>query len=165
MDLRQFLNDQLAEVHRMADIAMTDLTDEVAHWQPSGTANTIAQLLAHMTTAEDRIIHVSIQGGRLLAEQGWAEKCGFSTERGAIWNRGWRLNLQPFFEYARQVHEAAVSCVAGLSEADLDRDAEWFQGPRPTGSLLRSVIINHSFGHAGEISSLKGAQGLKGLPF
>ena len=165
MELHEFLNEQLAEVHRMADIAMQDLTDDVAHWQPPGTANNIAQLLAHMTFAEDRAIHVSIQGGVLLAEQGWGEKAGFSTERGAIWNKGWRLNLEPFFEYARQVHEAATSCVAGLSSADLDREAQWFNGPRSTGALLRGVIINHSLGHAGEISTLKGAQGLKGLPF
>jgi hypothetical protein len=165
MELREFLNDQLAEVHRMADIAMTDLTADVAHWQPPGTANTIAQLLAHMTNAEDRAIYVSIQGGTMLAQQGWAEKVGFSNERGAIWNKGWRLNLGPFFEYARQVHEAATRCVAGLSTADLDREVQWFNGPRSTGALLRGVIINHSLGHAGEISTIKGAQGLKGLPF
>jgi hypothetical protein len=165
MELKEYLNDQLGEVHRMADIAMQDLTEHVAHWQPSGATNTIAQILAHMTFAEDRAIHVSIQGGTMLAEQGWAEKAGFSTERGAIWNKGWQLNLEPFYEYARQVHEAAIDCVGAMTPADLDKEVQWFNGPRSAGALLRGVIIHHSLGHAGEISALKGAQGLKGLPF
>jgi hypothetical protein len=30
--------------------------------------------------------------------------------------------------------------------------------------LLRTILINHALGHCGEISTLKGIQGLKGLP-
>ena len=51
-----------------------------------------------------------------------------------------------------------------LKEEDLDREVFWFGGANTVGGLLRMVVIHHQLLHSGEISTLKGLQGLKGLP-
>jgi hypothetical protein len=52
-----------------------------------------------------------------------------------------------------------------MSDADLIREVDsklW--GTRPIGFLLQLMTTHLAF-HAGEISTLKGIQGLKGQPF
>jgi len=83
-----------------------------------------------------------------------------------IWQReGWRLNLPAFDEFRREVAASALRLVDAMSEAELDREASWIRGPeRPVAMLWQTIFINHGLGHCGEISAIKGMQGLKGLP-
>ena len=57
MDERQLLIEELADGHRMVGAALSDLSSEVAEWQPGGTANSIASLLAHTIVGEDRVVN------------------------------------------------------------------------------------------------------------
>ena len=163
MEIIEYLNGSLVAVHNMMNIALTDLTPEVRHWQPTGTANTIAQLVAHMVGAEDRAINVSIKGGSTLGET-WAAKTGIPQERGGQWRKDWSLNIDPFCEYTKAVQASATECLASLTAADLDKEVQWFNGPNTAGGLIRMVVLSHILLHSGEISTLKGLQGLKGLP-
>ncbi len=165
MELRELLVAEMADVHRMIGASLTDLTPEIAHWEPGGTANTIAGLLAHTVFAEDNAINRVLKAGQSLFERdGWAAKTGIPTGRGAIWTKGWTLELAAFNAYRTAVQESADAWIATYEPAALDREVEWFGGPRSGASLLRGVIITHALGHAGEISALKGIQGLNGLP-
>jgi hypothetical protein len=163
MEIIEYLNGSLVAVHNMMNIALQDLTPEVAQWQPTGTANTIAQLLAHMVGAEDRAINVSIKGGTTLGET-WGAKTGIPQERGGHWRKDWALNIDAFTDYTKAVQASAAECLAALTPADLDKEVQWFNGPNSTGGLIRMVVFNHPLLHSGEISALKGMQGLKGLP-
>lgn len=166
MDLKEYLIADLEDAHRMVDIALDDLTPEVAHFEPGGTANTIAQLLCHVTMGEDNAINRVIQGGQSILEaEGWYTKTGIPEGRGAIWQKGWTLNLDAFREYREKVKASGNAFIKDVDISGLDREVEWFNGPRPASSLLQLVVIHHILGHAGEISALKGVQGLKGLPF
>jgi hypothetical protein len=150
----------------MGDIALSELTPDVAHYSAGGTTNTIAQLLAHMTIGEDGAFNRNIKGGsRLIESDGWAEKVGIPLERGAVWGKDWKLNIEAFTEYREAVKASADAYLATMDLADLDKPVEWFNGPRPAHEVIQIVVINHLLGHAGEISTLKGIQGLKGLPF
>ena len=169
MQTLEFIRSQVAAVNEMLDIATQELDDELINWHPGGTANTIAQLLAHVVSGQDMLVNdkLLVGGGRPLHESGWAEKTGIPLERPLIWQRdAWRLNLPAFNDYRLAVRDCATRLVDSLSEADLDREASWFRGPpRPVATLLQIVYINHGFGHCGEISAIKGMRGLKGLPF
>jgi hypothetical protein len=156
-------------VNAMVDTAMQDLTDEVVNFQPGGTANTIAQLLAHMVTGQDFLANerLPVGGGTPLHESGWAAKTGIPVDRTLIWQQrdAWRLNLPAFDDYRREVGACALHLIDSMSEAELDREAAWIRGPaRPVGMLWQAIYINHGLGHCGEISAIKGMQGLKGLP-
>ena len=175
MDIVQYITGAIQDAHRFNDIAASELTEDVALWQPGGTANTIQALVAHMTMGEDNAIQRSIKGGEklnespaggasLFASKGWSVELGIPTERGGQWTKGWKLNLPAFQAYRKAVHKATDEWLTTLKVEDLDREVFWFNGPNTMAGLLRMVVIHHQLLHSGEISSLKGQQGLKGLP-
>jgi len=168
MQTLEFIRSSVVAVNGMVDTAMQDLTDEVVNWQPGGTANTIAQLLAHLVSGQDLLVNdkLLVGGGTPLHDSGWAAKTGIPLERPLIWQREvWRLNLPAFDEFRREVAASALRLVDSMTEAELDREASWIRGPeRPVAMLWQTIFINHGLGHCGEISAIKGMQGLKGLP-
>ncbi len=169
MQTIEFIRSSIEAVNEMVDIAMQELDDELINWHPGGTTNTIAQLLAHLVSGQDVLVNdkLVVGGGPTLHDSGWAEKTGIPLERPLIWQRdAWRMNLPAFVDFRLAVRDCATRLVDSLSEAELDREASWFRGPpRPVANLLQMVYIHHGFGHCGEISTIKGLRGLKGLPF
>ena len=168
METLQFIRSAVDAVNGMVGTAMNDLTDEVINWHPGGTANTIAQLLAHMVTGQDLLVNDKLVpgGGKTLHESGWAERTGIPLDRSQIWQRdAWRLNLAAFDDFRLEVAAGAVRRLETTMAADLDRQASWIRGPdRPVALMWQTIFVNHGFGHCGEISAIKGMQGLKGLP-
>jgi hypothetical protein len=169
MQTLEFIRSSVEAVNGMVDTAMQDLTDDVVNWHPGGTANTIAQLLAHLVSGQDLLVNQRLQagGGSTLHESGWSQKTGIPLERPLIWQQrdAWRLNLPAFDEFRREVGACALRLLDSTNEADLDRTAFWIRGPeRPVGMLWQMNYINHGLGHCGEVSAIKGMQGLKGLP-
>ena len=166
MELVDFVRGQADSALRMISTSMEDLTDDIVHWQPGGTANSIAQILAHMVSGQDLLIADKIGGGTTLHESGWAEKTGIPAARVEIWNKeGWRLNLPGFEEYRQAVEANSRRYLDSLTAGSLDKEYAWVRGPeQPVHRLLQTIFINHALGHSGEISALKGTKGLRGLP-
>lgn len=166
MQLKDYLTGEMESVQRMLGLALEDLDDEVANWQPGGTANSIASILAHVTDTQDRSINVRLLGGETVFESGgWATKTGIPTDPEKIWDTTWRLNLDTFGEYKAALAESTGRFMDALQESDLDREIEYSHWPRPAAWLLRNIVFHHSLYHTGEIFTLKGLKGLKGLPF
>jgi len=166
MEMLEYLLSSVKAVNDMVDTAMQDLTDDVVNFQPGGTANTIAQLLAHMVTGQDLLINDKIGGGRSLHESGWAEKTGIPVERPLIWQReGWQIDIPGFDAYRKEVAKAAEWTFVSMKPEDLDHEVSWVRGPtRPLALMTQVIFVHHALGHCGEISAIKGMQGLKGLP-
>jgi hypothetical protein len=167
MELVDFIRAQAESALTMIEHSMNDLTDEVIHYEPGGTSNTIAQLLAHMVTGQDLLIQDKIRGGgKTLHESGWAQKSGVPADRSLIWQRdAWRMDLPGFDAYVRAVLANSRQYIESLTPAMLDEEHAWIRGPeQPVYRLMQTIFINHALGHCGEISTLKGIQGLKGLP-
>jgi hypothetical protein len=58
-----------------------------------------------------------------------------------------------------------VEYISSIGDDDLDREVETqFFGKKDVAYLLQLAAM-HAAGHAGDIAAVKGAQGLKGLPF
>jgi hypothetical protein len=151
----------------MLGIALTDLDDKVVNFRASDHVNSIAQILAHVVMGEDRLINASCKGGeRLFDAQGWEAKTGIPGAQGAVWNeKAWQMNIPAFLEYQREIEKAAMGYVLSASPEELEREVTFGPFVRPVADQLRGVLIHHMLGHSGEISALKGVQGLKGLPF
>jgi hypothetical protein len=166
MDLVDFIRGQGESALTMIDHSMQDLTDEVVNYHAGGTSNTIAQLLAHMVSGQDLLIADKLRGGTTLHESGWAAKTGIPQVRTDIWNRdAWRMDLAGFDAYRLAVLANTRAYLGALTPDELSREVAWIRGPeQPVHQLLRTILINHALGHCGEISTLKGIQGLKGLP-
>ena len=73
------------------------------------------------------------------------------------------LAKEPILAYGQAVHEATDRYLATLTQEELDKPMQL--GPR-TGTVaeLLSILVVHNLTHGGEISALKGFQGLQGQP-
>ena len=149
----------------MGDIALQELTPEVAHFDAGGTTNTIAQLMARSDDGRGRRFQPQSEARHPPIEtDGWAEKAGIPLERGAGPGKD-ELNIEAFAQYRESAKKSASSYIESMDLKDLDKAVEWFDGPRPAHHIIQIIVINHMLGHSGEVSTLKGVQGLKGLPF
>jgi hypothetical protein len=76
------------------------------------------------------------------------------------------MHLPSFREYATAVYAATDAYVSSLGPADLERKVDTgFVGEQTVVFVLGNIVTWHVAEHNGEIGALKGAQGLKGLPF
>ena len=169
------LLDQLKDAHQVADGTIDGVTDEVASFMPQGKANPISGLFAHVLMSEDFFIHGLLQKKEPLFATSWKNKTGASEVQPTEWETAYpkwlkevKVEMAQMKEYAKAVYKASEDYVDSLSDEDLERKVDmslFGMGERPLGSVLGGLIIGHSRDITGEISAIKGIQGLKGYPF
>lgn len=169
MDSLTLLKKQFSNLREMADIALNGLTTETLNWTPSGTANSIGVNLLHMVGGEDYFINVLLRKQELVWNSAWAEKIGVPLPPGGApetWTqaKAARLPLEPVKAYCQAVWSAREAYLAQLSLDDLDQPVDIFGQPGTVAEML-AMTISHSSTHLGEISTLKGLQGLTGWPY
>ena len=83
--------------------------------------------------------------------------------------RGYKCNPKDMAEYAQVVFANTDSFLAGLKDADLEREINLVQFGFPEngalGEFLTQALLGNTYAHTGEISSLKGSLGKTGYPF
>jgi uncharacterized damage-inducible protein DinB len=136
---------------------VADLTQEQADWVPPGTVSTIGAVYSHTITYVDFIVQ------RVCIGQSDADFAEPPPEE--IRMQQVQVDLSALHEYADQVQSAAQEWLSTLTPADLDRRRNTSAGELNLGQLLESYIIWHINAHCGEISALKGCQGLQGYPW
>jgi hypothetical protein len=149
-----------------------DLNQEMADWAPPGIANPIGATLWHTLSSADYIVHQWCKGQAPLSEcAGWWEKVltvpAPQPEHGEdmAYFRTIRTGLPALHEYAHAVTEAIQGWLATLTPEDLERKMETPIGELTLGQMLETFVIWHINAHCGEISALKGCQGVRGYPF
>ena len=170
MNIQTAVQKQLEFWHGIIDGTVADCPSDTLHRLiPGSTIGSIASTYAHAVLGEDIVVHAMFQGKPPIFEaQGWAAKTGVSNP-GPMQNLDWaktvKLNVPAFQEYAKTVYAATNAFLAGLTEADLQRKVPGPVGEQPLEESLVVLLATHYMAHGGEITALKGAQGLKGLPF
>ncbi len=110
----------------------------------------------------------------LRKSAGWQERvviaCPPENPEDPYWDlraarEGLRVDLPALHDYARATAQALQSWVASLTPEDLARTIPTPIGDYDLGPYLEIFIIWHINAHCGEISALKGCQGLKGYPW
>ncbi|MFL5734280.1 MAG: DinB family protein [Chloroflexia bacterium] len=177
MDAVSLLREDLKEAHNLLEAVMVDVTPDAAHWMPPGRANPVGATYAHVVLTEDRIVNAILQHRRPLYDSDWSGKAGLSEmmpSTGEEWHdyAGWtrrvRVDIPAVREYARAVYAASDQYVASLTPEDLDRLIDLSgegTGSVTLGWILSRQVAGHADNIAGEISCLKGLQGLQGYPF
>lgn len=169
------LLEQLKEAHQWLEGTMEGVTDEVAAFMPPGKANPIAGTYAHVVMSEDFFVHGLLQGKKPLMEASWKDKTGASELQPTEWEKAYpawlkavKIDVAKIRAYAKAVYEESETYLASLTDSDLEREIDmsmFGMGKRKTGSIIGGMIIGHARDIMGEISVLKGIQGLKGYPF
>ena len=138
-----------------------------------GKAFSIGANYAHVLAAEDLGFQALIQGKEALAEAAWAGRTGMSEPvplgPGADlkgWSRRAKLDLAAMRRYGQAVQAASHAHLATMRPEDVERPIDLSRfgfGEQTVFFVLTAMLANTSL-HTGEISCLKGAQGLKGYP-
>jgi hypothetical protein len=177
MDAVTLLRESLRDAHALLEAVMQDVTPEAAHWMPPGRANPVGATYAHVIYHEDRTINGVLLHRRPFYDSTWTGKTGISElmpgQQGedseyVPWTRRVKIDVPAVRQYAQAVYDNTDEYLASLTPEDLDKelDLSGVGGDRTTlGEALSRRIVAHVDNIAGEISCLKGLQGLQGYPF
>jgi len=173
MTATELYRNLLRMAHDALEGTMAGLTAEQAIWDPPGKASSIAANYVHVVVSEDTVVQRFLRGREPLAATSWTGRTGVSEMLppgpGAdlkAWSRRSQVDLPALRRYGQAVYDATDEHLAALSPdaltAPLDLSA-FGLGERTVVFVLTIVVLNASL-HCGEISCLKGLQGLKGYP-
>lgn len=166
--LRAHLDSSRATLERM----VADLSTEQLHWIPPGTAHPISERYAHLVVSEDTLVNGVARGGSPLHATEWSGRTGLSDVNVMLADlgraRALRVNAEELHRYAAAVARATDAYLASLNESDLERTVDlsaFGQGTYALGTFLQTFVLSHLDNIVGEISVLRGLQGLRGYPF
>lgn len=171
MNAIALLREQLKSAHSLLVETLGDVTTEQAKWAPPGTAHPIVAIFAHGLYAEDYAINELLRGEQPLYASSFEGRTGIgdpSPYISAEWARGLAFDREQALTYAAAVEAATDAYLATLGDDDLDREIDlsasgW--GKSLLYEMINGWVIGHLNNMTGEISCLKGLQGLKGYPF
>lgn len=167
MDVKTTLQQQMQSMHGMLEQAIGDCPAEtLARKLPGSTINSIGAIYAHTIFGEDGLLNGLVRGGTpVYFAGGWAPKVGLDMPQGGM-EPDWAvtLDIDLFRQYAAAVYQTTDEYLATASDAELDRVIDpGFAPPMPVRSFVANILAWHAATHQGEISALKGVQGLNGL--
>ena len=170
MNALSLLREQVQQAHALLGAVVADVTPEQMHWQPPGTANSIAATYVHALAGEDATIHVVLQGTTPRYASTWADKTGVNEIQplsSPEWARNVQVNLPPLFDYAQAVFAATDAYLANVGEIDFTQTVDLSNlglGETTMGYIFNRFLLGHIDNMCGEISCLKGLQGGRGYP-
>jgi hypothetical protein len=172
MNAVELLRMQMREAHETLEATVGELTPEQLHFAPPGRALPVGAAYAHVIFSEDILVQYA-RGEKPLFEAG--AKTGASEPHpnfmaeGADWSvyPGWtqrvRFDLGELRAYARQVYANTDAYLESLTEDDLDKPEPFLQ--QTVAHFIARALVAHVDNLTGEVSAVKGVQGLQGYPF
>lgn len=171
------LRAQFKSAHEVLEGTIEGLTSAQAHWTPPGVANPLGATYVHVLVSEDGVIGGMLKGGVPLLATTWAGKVGVSElppmpgpEAEGLppwdeWARRVQVDLPAVRAYAQAVYTATDDYLAFLNDESLNQPLDLGPSGQYTLGSFLNVILSNVTWHTGEISCLKGLQGLRGYPF
>lgn len=175
MTTLELLRINLSTSHDAFSKTVADMTQENADYVPPGIMHPIGERWAHLVMAEDMLLHNFVTQATPLFAQDWAGRTGFAADitmliaQTSDAARAFRVDdLNALREYMRAVFENTQSFINNanpeLLETNVDMSVIGY-GQVPFPVWFSTFIVGHIHDVMGEISALKGLQGLKGYPF
>lgn len=167
----------LRSAHFLLEATMADVTDDIANRPAAGTANPIGSAYAHAVLAEDRAVQEMLQGQPPLFSSTWSGRTGTDrptpfpdSPEGSMgeWYRSVKVDVAGCRAYAEAVYAASEAFLAGADDAVLNRSMDMSfvgMGILPLATVFAVTVVGHLNNLTGEISAVKGMNGLKGYPF
>jgi hypothetical protein len=173
MKSTQMYRSLLRMAHEALEGTMAGLSPEQVTWEPPGRAFSIAANYVHVVGSENMGIQKLLRGRELLATTSWAGRTGVSEMPplgpGAdlkSWSRHSTVDLPALQRYGQAVYAMTDEYVASMRPEDFTRPLDLTAlglGQQSVLFVLTALLLNSSM-HCGEISCLKGLQGLQGYP-
>lgn len=172
VDRRELLRGMMRTAHAVLEGTMEGVTTQIAQWSPPGTAVPAGATYAHILLGEVGLLCKVIKGVEPPQADDWSaiglsEPLTPGADSEGAWARRVQVDVTKLRAFAQRVYEATDAYIANASDEELDRPVAqgWPSGPMPVAAFIANVMALHVANHTGEISTLKGEQGLKGYPF
>ena len=144
--------------------ALTDgLTDDVALFRPTPSANSIAWLIWHSARQHDIQLADIAGTEQVWLRDGWVDRFGLDLPRGDM---GYghspeevgrvRASADLLAGYAHAVHKATLAYLASLTADELGRVVDDHWDPPVTAGVRLVSIIDDSAQHLGQAAYLRG---------
>lgn len=191
MDLMDWIRSDYRGIRRAFDNSVGGLVPK-ERWseRPGGQGNSIAWVIWHMARTEDVTIHAICRGQpQILLRDNWTERIGiddlrqgtgFSDDEVAGFTE--KVNVDEIDGYWQAVRAETEAWLEKLKAEELDQETLMenaqavkekapdipdgliqLWGGRPVGFLLRISVLWHHMQHLGELQSIRGRMGIKGL--
>lgn len=166
------LREQLQSAHETQEATMADVTDKAAHFTDTNKAIPVGAAYAHSILGEDMVLSTMLLQKEPLAKDN--SKTGLSIpmpstsewEEHETWYKTVKVDLPKLKEFAKEVYKTTDDYLASLTDEDLDKQLDRpMVGKHTIAWFFTNFILLHIANLTGEISSVKGFQGLKGYPF
>lgn len=162
---------QFKAAHDFLEATLGSISAEVVNYVPEAPALTsIGAQYLHILTTEDVIVNVILASGVPLLATSFAGKIGavepphlFTWQK---WGRTFRVDLNTARTYGQAVYAATDAYLKTVTPETLDDIMDMSAigfGHIPRAAVITTALQN-VYIHTGEISTLKGLQGLKGYP-
>jgi hypothetical protein len=147
------------EVHAVVD----GLDEKTLATRPSGTANSIAWLIWHLTRIQDD--HLADAGGyeQILIADGWHERLGLpfdpaDTGYGHTSDQVAQVQLSGdlLLGYYDAVHARSLEYLTTLTDDELDRIVDRRWNPPVTLGVRLVSVLGDDYEHVGQAAYLKG---------
>jgi hypothetical protein len=173
MDVLGLLRAQLEHSHGVLEETVADLTPGQVRWSPPGHAQAAGPNYAHVVLTEDVIVASLLQLRPPLAATTYSGKTGISEPPPVVgpwdrWAEDVEIDLAALRAYAAAVYAQTDTYLASLEPEDLADEVDLSllgMGRMELGGFIATYVVSHPAMHAGEISAIKGLQGLQGYPF
>jgi uncharacterized damage-inducible protein DinB len=161
------LDEAFGRLPELGEAAVTGLPQDRLNQRLSGTGNSIAWLVWHLTRIQDHHVAELLQGAQLWVDGGWAERFGLDPDPQ---NHGYGHSpeevaaVRPdgpgiLVEYLDAVWERTRSLLEGLTAADLDRVVDRRWDPQVTLGVRLVSIADDSLQHVGQAAYVRGLLG------
>ena len=145
---------------------MEGVTQEHADWLPPGTSNPIGSTYLHIAMGLDMNISTMLEEQpRIWEREHWAEKFGLPADAQLVSFDKLAIDLPLAREYHARVMQQINAYFDRMTETDLARVVPSWRGTVTVADALSLFMAFHTLQHLGEISAVKGYQGLKGFLF
>ncbi|MDT5095078.1 MAG: hypothetical protein QOH60_4441 [Mycobacterium sp.] len=160
---QELLRDSFTRLIEHVDELVDGLTDEVASYQPTPEANSIAWLIWHSARVQD--LQVCDIAGRedVWTSDGWVDRFGLDLPRddtgyghSADEVRKVRASAELLAGYYHAVHDMTLAFVATLSDDDLERIVDKRWNPPVTASARLVSVVDDCAQHLGQAAYLRG---------
>ena len=164
------IREQYTQMQGWLEGTMDGVTEDLAHVNPPGLVSPIGAQVAHVITALDVFLLGLGAGKQPLLMSSFAEKSGMSEPPPAgggfaEWAERVKVDLPTLHTYSKAVFAEVDSYLASLTDEDLQQEKEFGPAGNRTVLWALNILMLNGYSHTGEMSAIKGMNGVKGYPF
>jgi hypothetical protein len=161
--VRELLRDAFTRLIEHVEELTDGLTDEMAFYRPTATANSIAWLIWHSARQQD--VQVSAIAGteQVWLREGWVDRFALDLPRedmgyghspdevGRV-----RPSADLLAGYSHAVHKATLAYIASVTPSELSRVVDEHWDPPVTASVRLVSIVDDGAQHLGQAAYVRG---------